>query len=274
MSLAETGTRGLLGAAFRPKRHGENYYARHLLHLLGDGFLVLAYRGFDDRKFLGEVADTGAQFLVRLSSTRRLPTEDRLPDGSYLTRVRHVAVRVIDAEITANCVGGSTDPDRASFTVALEAARGQLIIAPTTLNEDALVGRIGHAVLTQLLPARRIRISARRVRCPLFRYGYANPEEGRPLSSRRVGSLAIAIHSIRPTTRALVSRRPSSHVGTRPRLLSHLRNQANRPWLIAPAPSYAPSPAVAGDLANSPWPSTRTMCTVLRYCRPAGPGTG
>lgn len=325
ISLVETGTRGLLGAAFGPKRHGENHYARQLLHLLGDDFLVLADRGFDDGKFLGEVADTGAQFLVRLSSTRRLPTENRLPDGSYLTRIRHVAVRVIDAEITATCADGSTvrdgyrlvttlldasldpaerlvrlyherweiesayyalrhtllqgrvlrsgdqvgleqemwalltvyqllrtamvdavesragtDPDRASFTAALEAARDQLLIAPTTLNEDALVGRIGHAVLSQLLPARRMRISARRVKCPLSRYGYANPEEERPLTSTRVGSLAIAIHSIRPTTPAFLSRRHPSQTPASPtkpgeptlidRAYAVLRSEPGRRW--------------------------------------------
>ncbi|WP_234333376.1 transposase [Streptomyces viridochromogenes] len=246
-----------------------------------------------DGKLLAQIADTGAQFLVRLGSTRRLPTCDRLPDGSYLTRIRHVTVRVIDAEITAACTNGSTvhdgyrlvttlldpaldpaeqlvrlyherweiesayyalrhtlmqgrvlrsgdpvgveqevwalltlyqllrtamvdavesrpgtDPDRASFTVALEAARDQLVTGHGALGEDSdLVGRIGEAVLAHLLPARRARISARRVKCPLSRYAYPDPEETRPLSSTRVGSLVISIHTVQPTTPSFISRR-------------------------------------------------------------------
>jgi hypothetical protein len=82
MTLVETGSRGVLGACFGPKRHGENHYARRLLHLLGPDQLVLADRGFDDGRFLAQIAGTGAQFLVRLTSLWRLPTGDRLPDGS------------------------------------------------------------------------------------------------------------------------------------------------------------------------------------------------
>ncbi|MFF4097497.1 transposase domain-containing protein [Streptomyces sp. NPDC001834] len=56
MTLVETGSRGLLGAVFGPTRHGENHYAQRLLHLLGPDMLVLADRGFDDGKFLAQVA--------------------------------------------------------------------------------------------------------------------------------------------------------------------------------------------------------------------------
>ena len=107
MTLVETGSRGLLGAVFGPTRHGENHYAQRLLHLLGPGMLVLADRGFDDGRFLAQVAGTGAQFLVRLTSRRHLPTADRLPDGSYLARIRGVTVRVIEADITATCADGT-----------------------------------------------------------------------------------------------------------------------------------------------------------------------
>src|SRR5699024_9413109 len=51
------------------------------------------------------------------------------------------------------------DPDRASFTVALDAAREQLIRAEGIIVRDPvdLVGRIGRAVLGRVLPARRCR---------------------------------------------------------------------------------------------------------------------
>ncbi len=48
MTLAETGTRGLLGAALRSRAdRDETALARRLLHLLGPGMLVLLDRAFD-----------------------------------------------------------------------------------------------------------------------------------------------------------------------------------------------------------------------------------
>ncbi len=48
-----------------------------------------------------------------------------------------------------------TDPDRASFTIALETARQTLTRAAGVITDDAsLTGRIGQAVLGGLLPPR------------------------------------------------------------------------------------------------------------------------
>lgn len=57
-------------------------------------------------------------------------------------------------------------PDRLSFTVALHAARDQVIHAATAITDTTidLVGRIGAAVLNQPLPARRSRSSPRVVK--------------------------------------------------------------------------------------------------------------
>ena len=59
-----------------------------------------------------------------------------------------------------------TDPDRASFTAALETARDQVTAARgiTHSGDPADIGRIGRAVLDSLLPARRARYSARKVK--------------------------------------------------------------------------------------------------------------
>jgi hypothetical protein len=86
ITLVETGTRALIGAVFGPPATGEADYARKLLHLLTPGMLVLADRGFDAAAFLGEVAATRAQFLVRLRVTRRQPVLARLPDSSFSAR--------------------------------------------------------------------------------------------------------------------------------------------------------------------------------------------
>jgi hypothetical protein len=108
MTLVETGTRALLGAVFGPPATGETDYARQLLPLLRPDMLVLADRGFDAATFLAGVAATRAAFLVRLRSTRRLPVMARLPDGSFLSRIGELTVRIIEAHVTVTCADGTT----------------------------------------------------------------------------------------------------------------------------------------------------------------------
>jgi hypothetical protein len=107
MTLVETGTRALLGAVFGPPAIGETDYARQLLHLLGPGMLVLADRGFDGAAFLAQVAATRAQFLVRLTVSRRLPVMARLDDGSFLSQIGELTIRVIEANVTVTCADGT-----------------------------------------------------------------------------------------------------------------------------------------------------------------------
>ena len=71
MALAETGTRGLLGAALGSAAdRDEPTVARRLLSLLRPGMLVLLDRAFDGNAFLREVAATGALLVARAKSTR------------------------------------------------------------------------------------------------------------------------------------------------------------------------------------------------------------
>jgi len=58
LTLVETGTRGLVGAAFGSTATGELDWARKLLHLLDETMLVLLDRGFDAGEFLTEVTAT------------------------------------------------------------------------------------------------------------------------------------------------------------------------------------------------------------------------
>jgi Insertion element 4 transposase N-terminal/Transposase DDE domain len=106
MTLAETGTRALLGAVFGP-RTGETGYAAQLVHLLRPDMLVLTDRGFDSGGFLEAVAATRAQFLARLTSVRLLPVTALLDDGTYLARISGLTVRVIDAQVTVTLATGS-----------------------------------------------------------------------------------------------------------------------------------------------------------------------
>jgi len=70
-----------------------------------------------------------------------------------------------------------TDPDRASFTVALQAARDQLILAHAVIADEQvdLVGTIGRRVLQRLQPARRQRIKQRIVKRALSKYNARGP---------------------------------------------------------------------------------------------------
>jgi Insertion element 4 transposase N-terminal/Transposase DDE domain len=107
MTVVETGTRALLGAVFGPPATGEIEYARALLPLLGTDMLVLADRGFDAQAFLADLAGTGAKFLVRLRATRRPALLVRLDDGSYLSRIGALRVRIITADVTVTCADGT-----------------------------------------------------------------------------------------------------------------------------------------------------------------------
>lgn len=92
----------------------------------------------------------------------------RTPDGVeqeiYALLVTYQLLRTAMTDATDSVPG--TDPDRASFTTALHAARDQIIqaagiIAATHID---LVGTIGRHVLANLMPPRRIRVKPRVVK--------------------------------------------------------------------------------------------------------------
>jgi hypothetical protein len=84
-----------------------------------------------------------------------------------------------------------TDPDRASFTIALHAAINTLA-SPDVLPGSQPAGRIGQAVLAALLPPRRPRVSIRKVKSPLSRWHRATP--GRPARSTPLTSITATLH--------------------------------------------------------------------------------
>jgi len=116
MCLVETGTRALLGAVIgdgeRAGERDELTLARRLLPLLRPSMLVLGDRGFDAATFLHDLALTGAQVLVRGRSQRIPPVEAVLTDGSYLSRLDGLTVRIIEAEIAVRSNDGHYAKDR------------------------------------------------------------------------------------------------------------------------------------------------------------------
>ena len=277
MTLVETGTRALLGAVFGPGAEGETGQARELLPLLDETMLLLIDRGFDGGDFLAAVAATKAQFLVRLTSTRRLPVLRRLPDGSFLSVIGGVKVRIITAKVSVTCHDGTayggvyrlattlldhraypadalmtlyherweheitylalrhtllqgrvlrskdpagieqemrallalyqalrtaitgavqsvpgTDPDRASYQVAVETAQDLLTTTQNITDPGTdLPGDIGRAVLASLHGPRRPRVCARKVKSPLSRWN--KHPDGKPRANYRITGITAHV---------------------------------------------------------------------------------
>ena len=108
VALAETGTRGLLGAVIGGKgERSEVPLARKLVPLLGKGMLLLADRAYDAADLMKEIAATGAHFLVRGSASRKPRVDEILPDGSCLSRVDGLRVRIIEADLDVHGADGT-----------------------------------------------------------------------------------------------------------------------------------------------------------------------
>ncbi|MFI9325821.1 IS4 family transposase [Kitasatospora aureofaciens] len=105
-ALVACGTRAVLDAAFGPRTTGETTYGRRLLRTLRPGMIVLLDRGFAGNAFLEHTAATGAAFLARLTAIRKPPVLLRFADGSFLSRIGTLEVRIIECKITIATTAG------------------------------------------------------------------------------------------------------------------------------------------------------------------------
>jgi hypothetical protein len=254
--LVACGTRTIMDAVFGPATDGETTYAPRLVRSLREGMIVLLDRNFAVQALIEAVTSRSAHVLVRVKENRRLPVLRRFPDGSWLSRIGPVPVRVVCCEITistsqgrrtgayrlvttltdpfthpageliglyherwevettyleikSTILGGrvlrartpdgvaqevfavlvtyqvirlamadatasrpGTDPDRASFSIALNAAR-DLVIQAAGVYSGAVIdlpGTIGRRILAALMPDRRIRTRPRVVKRAISRY--------------------------------------------------------------------------------------------------------
>ncbi|MFI0764683.1 IS4 family transposase [Streptomyces sp. NPDC021218] len=103
----------------------------------------------------------------------------RTPAGTeqevWALLVAYQALRTAMTDATDSVPG--TDPDRAGFTIALSAARDQIILAAGVIADTVidLVGVIGRHVLAQLLPQRRVRTKDRIVKRAISKYNARGP---------------------------------------------------------------------------------------------------
>jgi hypothetical protein len=100
----------------------------------------------------------------------RARTPDGIEQEVYALLVTYQALRTAIADAAGTVPG--TDPDRASFTVALNAARDQTTLAAGVLAGTAtdLAGTIGRHILASLMPSRRLRVSPRAVKRAMSKY--------------------------------------------------------------------------------------------------------
>lgn len=107
VSLVESGTHVLFGTRMSPYATGENTLAKEVLGALDGGMLCLADRGFFGFEMWRQALATKATLLWRIKKNAVLPCDERLADGSYLSRIypsekdrRHqtnaIRVRVIE----------------------------------------------------------------------------------------------------------------------------------------------------------------------------------
>jgi hypothetical protein len=86
VSLVESGTHVLFGTRMAPYATGENRLAKDVLSALDSGMLCLADRGFFGFEMWRQALATNAQLLWRIKKNAVLPCDQRLVDGSYLSR--------------------------------------------------------------------------------------------------------------------------------------------------------------------------------------------
>lgn len=88
VGLVEVGTHVLFGAALDSYSVGEITLARQVVPRLKKGMLCLADRYFPGYPLWKQATGTGAQLVWRVREKIRFDVEQRLPDGSWISRFR------------------------------------------------------------------------------------------------------------------------------------------------------------------------------------------
>jgi hypothetical protein len=207
VALVACGTRTLIDAVFGPTTTGETTYTPALLPSLRAGMILLADRNFAAAGLLAEIAATGADVLARLKNGRTLPVLARYPEGSYLSTLGALRVRVIEAEITiATTTGRRTGVYRLATTlldhhrypaadlIALYHQRWEIETAYLELKASILGGRVLRARTPTGVEQE---IYALLVAYQLLRTAIADATSTRPGTDPDRASFTIAWHTAR-----------------------------------------------------------------------------
>jgi hypothetical protein len=120
LALIACGTRTVIDAVFGSDRVSELAYGEQLAPATGSQMIVLADRNFDAHRWISAVTATGAQVLLRAKDNRRPPICRRLADGSVLSRIGTVEVRVITAAVTVTTAAGARRETYRLITTVLD----------------------------------------------------------------------------------------------------------------------------------------------------------
>jgi hypothetical protein len=207
LALVACGTRTLIDAVFGPITTGETTYAPTLLRSLRPGMILLADRNFGAQGLLADIAATGAEVLVRLKDGRRTPVLARYGDGSYLSTLGALRVRVIDCEITISTTAGqrtgvyrlaTTLLDHRRYAAAelvrLYHERWEIETAYLELKSSILGGRVLRARTPNGIEQE---VYALLVTYQLLRTAMADATGTRPETDPDRASFTAALHSAR-----------------------------------------------------------------------------
>jgi transposase IS4-like protein/DDE family transposase len=122
-ALLTCGTRSVIDAVFDPVSVGELDQARALAASLRPGMLLLADRNYAGADLLATLTATGADLLIRCKNGRRLPILRRHHDGSWLSRIGALTVRVVEARISITTAAGTRTGDYRLLTTLLDPHR-------------------------------------------------------------------------------------------------------------------------------------------------------
>jgi hypothetical protein len=120
-ALLTCGTRSVIDAVFDPVSTGELDQARVLARSLRPGMLLLGDRNYAAADLVTALAATGAHLLIRAKANRRLPILRRLRDGSWLSVIAGLPIRVVEAQISITTTTGTRTGDYRLITTLLDA---------------------------------------------------------------------------------------------------------------------------------------------------------
>jgi hypothetical protein len=206
LALVASGTRGVLAATFGATTRGETGYTRDLISALHRKMIVLGDRNFAAADLIEEIAATGADLLIRVKAGRRLPVCRRCGDGSWISRIGEVEVRVIRCQITVATTEGRrsevyqlittvTDPDiPATELVRLYHDRWEIESTFLALKQTLGDGRVLRARTPAGLDQE---VYALLVAYQALRIAIADATLGSPDVDPDRGSFAVALHTAR-----------------------------------------------------------------------------
>ncbi len=127
VGLVEVGTRACFALSVGKYRDSENSLALDVISKLQPGMLCLADQLFMSWDIFDRARKTGAELLFRARQDRKLPVENRLSDGSYLStiysdprRENEICVRVIECDVQVSSNGKVTNHSYRFVTTLLD----------------------------------------------------------------------------------------------------------------------------------------------------------